>query len=104
VGEIMVDDYEQMPVPDFNKLDLSRIKFSFDREVKRYFEEIGMEDRRKLDKEILKRMGLEDISLDEFYKEFIELVNDRLIKADRPLERTLEESESEETEEDEGDD
>jgi hypothetical protein len=45
-----------------------------------------MEARRKLDSEILKSMGV-DISLEEFYNEFIELVEDRLIKADRPLKR-----------------
>jgi len=103
VGEIKVDDYENMPVPDLDKLDLSGLDFSFDRKVKKYFEEVKMEDRRKLDKEILKRMGLEDISLDEFYNEFIELVDDRLVKADRPLKRG-EEVVNEEIDEDEGND
>jgi len=82
---------------------LSGLDFSFDRKVKKYFEEVKMEDRRKLDKEILKRMGLEDISLDEFYNEFIELVDDRLVKADRPLKRG-EEVVNEEIDEDEGND
>ena len=97
VGEVMVDDYEQMPVPDFNKLDLSQIRFSFDREVNRYFEEIGMEDRRKLDSEILKSMGVENISLQELYNEFVELVEDRLVKADRPLKRLASEAQSTES-------
>jgi len=87
VGEIMVKDYEQIPVPDFNKLDLSQIEFFPDREMKRYFEEIKMEDRRKLDSEILRAMGVQGISLDDLYKEFVELVEDRLVKADRPLKR-----------------
>jgi type II restriction/modification system DNA methylase subunit YeeA len=85
VGEIMVDDYEQMPVPDFVKLNLSKIDFPLDRDVNRYFEEIRMEDRRKLDSEILRSMGVGNISLEEFYNEFVELVDDRLIKADRGL-------------------
>jgi hypothetical protein len=46
-----------------------------------------MEDRKNLDKTIMKLLGITDISLDELYKEFIELVEDRLIKADRPLKR-----------------
>jgi len=102
VGEISVDDYKNMPVPDLDKLDLSGLDFSFDRKVKKYFEEVNMEDRKKLDKEILKRMGLEDILLEEFYKEFIELVDDRLIKADIPLKK--EEVVNEEIDEDEGND
>jgi type II restriction/modification system DNA methylase subunit YeeA len=85
VGEIMVDDYEQMPVPDLQKIDLTTIKVMFERYVKRYFEEVKMEDRRQLDGEILKLLSIENSLLDEFYKEFIELVDDRLIKADRGL-------------------
>lgn len=85
VGEIMVDDYNEMPVPDLNKLDLTKIDVSFDRDVKRYFEEIKTDDRKKLDSEILNLLGVSDFPLDEFYNEFVELVEDRLIKADRGL-------------------
>ena len=85
VGEIMVDDYELMPVPDLQKLDLETIKGTFERDVKRYFEEVKMEDRRRLDSEILKLISIENTSIDEFYKEFGELIDDRLIKADRRL-------------------
>ena len=85
VGEIMVDDYEQMPVPDLQKIDLATINRTFERDVKRYFEEVKMEDRRQLDSEILKLLSIENFSIDEFYKEFIGLTDDRLIKADRGL-------------------
>jgi type II restriction/modification system DNA methylase subunit YeeA len=85
VGEIKVDDYEQMPVPDLAKLDFSGVDVSLDRNVKRYFEEVRMEDRKKLDSEILSLLGIGSFPLEEFYNEFVELVDDRLIKADRGL-------------------
>ena len=85
VGEIMVDDYKQMPVPDFQKIELTTINGVFERSVKRYFEEIKMEDRRELDKFIITSLGIKDSQLDELYDEFVNLVNDRLIKADRGL-------------------
>ncbi|MEM0142820.1 MAG: DNA methyltransferase [Candidatus Parvarchaeum sp.] len=85
VGEIMVDDYERMPVPDLGKLNLQSIKFPLKREVKRYFDEVKMGDRRELDRKILEIIGFKDFPLDEFYKEFVELVEDRLVKAARPL-------------------
>ena len=85
VGEIMVDDYEQMPVPDLNKLDLANIGVSLNRVVKRYFEEVKMEDRQKLDTEVLRAIGSDNFPLSEFYKEYVDLVDDRLIKADRGL-------------------
>ncbi len=85
VGEIMVDDYEQMPVPDLQKIDLSTINATFERNVKRYFEEVKMEDRRRLDSEILNLLSIGNLPIDEFYEEFIDLVDDRLIKADRGL-------------------
>jgi type II restriction/modification system DNA methylase subunit YeeA len=87
VGEIMVDDYEQMPVPDLQSIDLTTVNGTFQREVKRYFDEVKMEDRRRLDSEILKSLSIKDFPLDEFYKEFVELVEDRLIKAARALKR-----------------
>ena len=85
VGEIMVDDYNEMPVPDLNKLDLTKIDVSLERNVKRYFEETKTDDRKKLDSEILNLLGVSDFSLEEFYNEFADLVDDRLIKADRGL-------------------
>ena len=95
VGTIMVVDYEQMPVPDLSKLELADIEPLtmplLNREVKRYFEEVKSADRKKLDLDILSSMGMGNLPLDEFYNEFVELVNDRLIKANRPLKSEEEE-------------
>ena len=85
VGEIKVSDYEQMPVPDLSRLDLTSVDVYLRRDVKSYFEEVRMDDRRKLDSEILNLLKMNSVSLEEFYSKFVELVNDRLIKADRPL-------------------
>jgi len=87
-SEIMVKDYKMMPVPDLNNLKIKYDPISLlNREVKHYFEEIKMEDRKNLDKTIMELLGINDISLDELYKEFVEIVDDRLIKADSPLKR-----------------
>jgi len=86
-----------MPIWDVRMIDPSKISISLDREVKPYFEEIKMEDRRKLDLEILRAMGVQGISLDDLYKEFVELVEDRLAKADRPLKRLASEAQSTES-------
>jgi type II restriction/modification system DNA methylase subunit YeeA len=83
VGEIMVDDYKQMPVPDLGGINF--ISTPFNRIVKRYFDEVKTEDRKELDETILDLMCIKDFSLDEFYSEFVELVDDRLIKANRGL-------------------
>ena len=80
-----VEGYENIPFFDFNKIDFSKIKTLLNREVEVYFKEVKMEDRKKLDEQLFKEMGIEKLSLDEFYKEFNELVEDRLIKADRGL-------------------
>ena len=85
VGEVKVDDYEMMPVPDLGTMNLESIEFPLKRDVERYFDEIKMDDRRELDSKILEIMGLKDFSLDELYKEFVELVDDRLVKAARSL-------------------
>lgn len=83
--KIQVEDYENLLVPDLDKIDLQSINANLNRKIKRYFEEIRLEDRRELDREILNRMGLSDLSLDKIYEEFQELLDDRLIKAGRPL-------------------
>jgi hypothetical protein len=40
---------------------------------------------------------LKNISLQELYNEFVELVEDRLVKADRPLKRLASEAQSTES-------
>ncbi len=87
VGEVKVDDYNKIPVPDLRKFDLTHINVELNRKVMRYFEEVGMDDRKALDREIAKCIGIKEFQIDEFYNEFKELVDDRLIKADRPLKR-----------------
>lgn len=88
---MMIKDYEELLVPDIRKIHFMNTTNILDRTVKVYLEETKMEDRRELDKYIFKQLGLDEIDIDEFYREFIELVEDRLIKADRPLKRTEEE-------------
>ncbi len=103
---IMVEDYEEMPVPD-----LSRIKIEYDpssllrRKPLIYYEEIKQEDRIELDKAVLRTLGFNENELDtlvqELHKAFIYVVvEDRLIKADRPLKRTINNNNSKEDGED----
>jgi type II restriction/modification system DNA methylase subunit YeeA len=99
VGQMMIKDYEELLVPDMEKMHFTDATNILDGSVKEYFKEIKMKDRRELDTYIFKRLGLNDIDMDVFYNEFVELVEDRLIKADRPLKRLEAEQESEEDEE-----
>lgn len=82
-GEIKVDDYKQMPVPDLKLFSKVGNGVEMDRDVKHYFEEIKMKDRRDLDANVLKAVGIEDISLEQLYEEFVTLVDDRLLKANK---------------------
>jgi len=89
-SEITVEDYEEMPVPDLNSI---KIELDFQKLLKRkplrYYEEVKQEDRKELDIAILKALGFEnpEALLPELYTSFLRLVEDRLIKADRPLRR-----------------
>ena len=83
--KIQVDDYEHFPVPDLEKIKPPRIETYLDRDVKRYFEEIKMDARQKLDIFVFTSLGIEEYPLEELYSEFIELVDDRLVKANRGL-------------------
>ncbi|MCS7144615.1 MAG: BREX-1 system adenine-specific DNA-methyltransferase PglX [Archaeoglobaceae archaeon] len=101
VLQMLTNFFENIPVPD-----LSTLKIDFDAEklMKRkplpYYEEIKQPDRKELDKAVLKAMGFPEKELDklveELHKAFVEVVEDRLIKADRPLPtETVEEEEAE---------
>jgi hypothetical protein len=93
--EIMVEDYKDMPVPD-----LSKIKIEYDpsllltRNPLIYYEEVKQKDRIELDKAVLKALGFKDDEIDPLVKElhetFINVVEDRLIKADKPLKNNTE--------------
>jgi len=108
-AEIKVEDYEELPVPD-----LSAIKIKFDphklmeRKPLKYAEEIKQTDRKELDKAVIEsllsmpvskppswftvqtvfgtRPKLElDSLLNELHQAFLEVVEDRLIKAGKVL-------------------
>jgi len=91
-SDIMVDDYRTMPVPDLSKLIIEYDYKRLDRPVFIYYKEIHQNDRRDLDRAVLKALGFEDPEniLDELYSCFVEVVEDRLMKADRPLKRLQE--------------
>lgn len=94
--DIMVEDYEVMPVPSstiINRIDYDPEPL-LNRKPLIYYKEVEQKDRRALDRAVLKALGFNegeiDKLLDELYKAFIDVVDDRLIKADRPLKRLKE--------------
>jgi len=91
-SDITVDDFNIMPIPEILKLKINFDYKRLNRPVLIYYEEILQQDRRDLDKAVLETLGFEDIetTLDELYRCFMEVVEDRLIKADRPLKRLQE--------------
>ncbi|MEM4323878.1 MAG: DNA methyltransferase [Candidatus Nitrosocaldaceae archaeon] len=99
--DIKVEDYEDMPIPSPDII--AKIEFDpnklLNREAKIYYEEIKEQDRRELDRAVLVALGYPqdniDTLLERLYNAFIFVVEDRLIKADRPLKREEEEGEEE---------
>jgi len=89
-SDIRVEDYEEMPVPNFHllKIDFDPNKL-LSRHPLRFDEEVRQSDRRELDKAVLRALGFGEPELDELvdelHKAFVEVVEDRLIKAGRPL-------------------
>jgi hypothetical protein len=89
--------YEDMPVPNLKELNVS---FPAEKLLKRtplpYYDEVKQPDRRELDKAVLRALGFPehelDTLVDELHKAFVWVVEDRLIKAGRPL-QGLEEKE-----------
>ncbi|MFQ1020508.1 Eco57I restriction-modification methylase domain-containing protein [Tardisphaera saccharovorans] len=98
-SEIKVEDYEQMPVPE-----LSFINIGFDpkelmnRVPLPYYEELKRDDRRRLDLAVLKAIGFERAEelVDDLHKALVGAVEDRLVKADRPLRSSKDQSNSKE--------
>ena len=86
--DIKVSDYEVMLVPN-----LKDIKFDFDRSIllsrqpKIYYQEIKEESRIELDLAVAKAMGFNNVKelVKQLHIEYIGVVEDRLIKADRGL-------------------
>ncbi len=86
--DTMVEDYKNMPCPNLPNLhiDFDHNKL-LNRTPKKYYEEKDEETRRQLDIAVLRAMGFDDAeqlahALGEVWKE---LVEDRLMKSDRPL-------------------
>ena len=93
--DIMVEDYEEMPVPDITSMQFSfNMDDVFQRQPMIYFEEVKQEDRKVLDREVLEHLGLKDVDevLPSLYSGYVELVDDRLVKADRPLKKMEQET------------
>ena len=89
--DIRVEDYQNMPVPDLSKIVINfPSKKLLERKPLPYYEEVKQPDRRELDKAVLRALGFPENELDklvdELHKAFVWVVEDRLIKAGRPLE------------------
>ncbi|MDW8044075.1 MAG: hypothetical protein RMJ30_07570, partial [Nitrososphaerota archaeon] len=88
--DIKVEDYQNMPVPNLSELNINfNEEFFFSRRPLPYHQEVKQPDRRELDKAVLRALGFDEKELDrlvdELHKAFVEVVEDRLIKAGRPL-------------------
>jgi hypothetical protein len=93
---LKVNFYEDMPVPNLKEFNVS---FPAEKLLKRtplpYYDEVKQPDRRELDKAVLRALGFPehelDTLVDELHKAFVWVVEDRLIKAGRPLQGLEEE-------------
>jgi len=99
-SDIRVEDYEIMPTPDLSNLSINFPATKLQsREPLPYYEEVKQPDRRELDKAVLRALGFPehelDTLVDELHRVFVCLVEDRLIKAGRPLQRLEEEEHGE---------
>ena len=86
--DIKVDDYEKMLVPELNNFNMNfNASLLLSRSPKIYFDEIKEKSRTDLDYEVAKALGFADPEgvVDQLHSEYIEIVEDRLIKADRGL-------------------
>ncbi|BAJ50607.1 type II restriction enzyme, methylase subunit [Candidatus Caldarchaeum subterraneum] len=88
--QIMVEDYEDMPVPNLNNLMIDfPVEILASNVPLQYSDEVKREERRMLDKAVLKALGFPENELDrlvdELHRAFVWVVEDRLIKSGRPL-------------------
>jgi len=94
--QLKVNFYEDMPVPNLKEFNIS---FPVEKLLRRtplpYYDEVKQPDRRELDKAVLRALGFPenelDALVDELHRAFVWLVEDRLIKARRPLQGLEEE-------------
>jgi hypothetical protein len=89
--DIKVQDYEEMPVPDLARMNISfDMEHLFRREPLKYAEEVKQEDRKELDRIVLLALGFPEGEVgrlvEELHRAFVEVVEDRLIKAKGPAE------------------
>jgi hypothetical protein len=79
-----------MPTPNLSETKIEVQGVVLDRKPLVYYEEVKQPDRRELDKAVLRALGFPEEELDklveELHKVFVWVVEDRLIKAGRPLE------------------
>jgi len=91
VLEILAGEYKHFPCFDLDRIREEAIVKLLDRNVFNYLQELTREDRKKIDQEILLAMGFNidevEVVREQLYKEYIDVVQDRLAKADRPLKR-----------------
>lgn len=95
-SDIKVKDYKEMVVPQLNNFKIpSELNKMLEREPNRYYEEIKKSDKIKLDLAILGEIGFDEktskLILAEIYLGFIELVNNRLIKAGKSVSKKVNE-------------
>jgi hypothetical protein len=97
--DIKVEDYEMIPTPDFSDINFNLGENILRRPPKPYYDEVKEPDRRELDKAVLRALGFPehelDTLVDELHKAFVWVVEDRLIKAGRPLQGLEEEEDGE---------
>ncbi|MEM4343823.1 MAG: Eco57I restriction-modification methylase domain-containing protein, partial [Candidatus Caldarchaeum sp.] len=95
---VIVDDINVIPVPDLNSMRLTLIENGsfLNRTVLPYYKEIEQLDRLVVDRAVLRALAFSgemvDKLVEELHKAFIELVEDRLIKASIPLREEEQES------------
>ncbi|BAJ49894.1 type II restriction enzyme, methylase subunit [Candidatus Caldarchaeum subterraneum] len=103
--DIKVEDYEDMPAPNLNNLMIDfPVEILASNVPLQYSDEVKREERRMLDKAVLKALGFPENELDrlvdELHRAFVEVVEDRLIKAGRPIVEDIESKEAGEVGED----
>jgi len=88
--DIMVEDYEMMPTPNLSEIEIDLGEAVLNRKPLVYYEEVKQPDRRELDKAVLRALGFPEDELDKLvdklHEAFVWVVEDRLIKAGRPVE------------------
>jgi Holliday junction resolvasome RuvABC DNA-binding subunit len=87
----MVEDYEEMPVPDLTQININfDAERLFKREPLKYTEEVKQGNRKELDRAVLLALGFPEKEIEQLveklHEAFVAVVEDRLIKAKGPAE------------------